>query len=409
MTKKEMIIMPKLAQATNKYTIYAHFECDGTVEKPDVIGAVFGQTEGLLGVDLDLRELQRTGRIGRIDVDLQIRGGKAAGTIMIPSSLDTSETALVAAAVETIERVGPANSRLNIEKIEDERTEKRKYVVERAKQLLQKMEETVPEAAEVLEQIKEAVRVAEVVNWHGLPAGPEAATGESLIIVEGRADVVNLLRNGIKNCVAIEGTSVPPFIGQISGEKETTVFLDGDRGGDLILKELAAVADIDFVARAPTGKEVEELTKKELFKALRERVPAVEAKPTAAAREIREAQEARERAVEEVEEAKPARGKSAELEPERAEQFRSMLQELTGTRAAYLLDEAGATIGKLPVREMFGALRELPAAALVFDGEIDQKLLNLCAQRGVKWVIGMRTSARRIPEGVIALILSDLE
>ena len=121
--------MPKLAQATNKYTIYAHFECDGTVEKPDVIGAVFGQTEGLLGVDLDLRELQRTGRIGRIDVDLQIRGGKAAGTIMIPSSLDTSETALVAAAVETIERVGPANSRLNIEKIEDERTEKRKYVV----------------------------------------------------------------------------------------------------------------------------------------------------------------------------------------------------------------------------------------------------------------------------------------
>jgi len=276
--------MPKLAQATNKYTIYAHFECDGTVEKPDVIGAVFGQTEGLLGVDLDLRELQRTGRIGRIDVDLQIRGGKAAGTIMIPSSLDTSETALVAAAVETIERVGPANSRLNIEKIEDERTEKRKYVVERAKQLLQKMEETVPEATEVLEQIKEAVRVAEVVNWHGLPAGPEAATGEALIIVEGRADVVNLLRNGIKNCVAIEGTSVPPFIGQISGEKETTVFLDGDRGGDLILKELAAVADIDFVARAPTGKEVEELTKKELFKALRERVPAVEAKPTAAAR-----------------------------------------------------------------------------------------------------------------------------
>jgi len=404
-----MIIMPKLAQATNKYTIYAHFECDGTVEKPDVIGAVFGQTEGLLGVDLDLRELQRTGRIGRIDVDLQIRGGKAAGTIMIPSSLDTSETALVAAAVETIERVGPANSRLNIEKIEDERTEKRKYVVERAKQLLQKMEETVPEATEVLEQIKEAVRVAEVVNWHGLPAGPEAATGEALIIVEGRADVVNLLRNGIKNCVAIEGTSVPPFIGQISSEKETTVFLDGDRGGDLILKELAAVADIDFVARAPTGKEVEELTKKELFKSLRERVPAVEAKPTAAAREIREAQEARERAVEEVEEAKPARGKKAELEPERAEQFRSMLQELTGTRAAYLLDEAGTTIGKLPVREMFGALRELPAVALVFDGEIDQKLLNLCAQRGVKWVIGMRTSARRIPEGVIALILSDLE
>src|SRR3989344_3833483 len=124
--------MAKLAQNFAKYMIHAKLNAKGMVERPDVIGAVFGQTEGLLGADLDLRELQKTGRIGRIDVELQVRSGKASGMIMIPSSLDTSETALVAAAVETIERVGPANSRLSIEKIEDERTEKRKYVVERA-------------------------------------------------------------------------------------------------------------------------------------------------------------------------------------------------------------------------------------------------------------------------------------
>jgi DNA primase len=63
--------MGKLAQATSKYTIYARFDADGTVEKPDVIGAVFGQSEGLLGPDMELRELQKTGRVGRIDVEMR--------------------------------------------------------------------------------------------------------------------------------------------------------------------------------------------------------------------------------------------------------------------------------------------------------------------------------------------------
>ena len=405
-----MIIMGKLAQATNKYTVYAHFDCDGTVEKPDVIGAVFGQTEGLLGADLDLRELQRTGRIGRIDVELQVRGGKASGTIVLPSSLDATETALVAAVVETIERIGPANSRLSIEKVEDVRSEKRKWVVERAKVLLSNMEADVPEATEVIEQIRESVRVAEVTNWHGLPAGPEVSMADSVVIVEGRADVVNLLRCGIRNCVAIEGTSVPQVIAQLSHEKETTAFLDGDRGGDLILKELAAVADIDFVARAPSGKEVEELTKKEIFKTLRERVPVAEAKTGAPAHEIREAAEAHERrnghaeSVEKMEEPR-----SIGLDPARAEMFRNIMDELTGTRAAYLLDEAGTVIGKLPVREMFGAIRELNASAVLFDGEIDNKLVNLASGRGVKWLVGTRNTARRIPEGIVALTIADLK
>ncbi|MFH0829799.1 MAG: DNA primase DnaG [Candidatus Aenigmatarchaeota archaeon] len=402
--------MGKLAQATNKYTVYARFECDGTVEKPDVIGAVFGQTEGLLGADLDLRELQRTGRIGRIDVDLQIRGGKASGVIVIPSSLDATETALIAAAVETIERIGPSNSRLAIERVEDVRSEKRKWVVERAKQLLSSMESGVPEATEVIEQIRDAVRVAEVTNWHGLPAGPDVATADSVIIVEGRADVVNLLRCGMRNCVAIEGTSVPPVMTELSKEKETTVFLDGDRGGDLILKELAAVADIDFVARAPTGKEVEELTKKELFKSLRERVPAVEAKTNAPAREIREAAEARERRVEpEVEIIEAKKNGSSTMDSEHLGQFREIMNELIGTRAAYLLDETGTVIGKLPVREMFGAIRELNATAVLFDGEIDNKLVSLASSRGVKFLVGTRNTARRIPEGVTAITTKDLE
>ena len=61
--------------STTKYIINAQFEVDGVVEKPDVVGAIFGQTEGLLGEDLDLRELQKTGRIGRIDISVKSRNG----------------------------------------------------------------------------------------------------------------------------------------------------------------------------------------------------------------------------------------------------------------------------------------------------------------------------------------------
>jgi len=414
--------MGKLAQAASKYTIVANFEADGTVEKPDVIGAVFGQTEGLLGPDMDLRELQRTGRIGRIDVDMKIKGGKASGTISIPSSMDSSETALIAAAVETIERVGPCNARLGIEKIEDVRSEKRKYVIERAKQLLARIfEEGAPEASEITEQIKEAVRKGEITDYHGSPAGPEAVNSDSLIIVEGRADVINLLRCGIKNTVAIEGTSVPPAIAELSKKKETTAFLDGDRGGDLILKELAAVGDLDFVARAPTGKEVEELTKKEVFKALRERVPVAESRVEGTARDIREAQESREERgrerdteVEEMSsrdhEERPSAGKKRGSDGEKTVLFRGLLNELTGTRAAYLLDESGSPQGKVPVREMFNALKELTADALVFDGEVDQKLVNFAASRGLHWLVGMKASPRiRVPENMYVVVLADLQ
>ena len=412
--------MGKLAQATSKYTIVANFETDGTVEKPDVIGAVFGQTEGLLGPDMDLRELQRTGRIGRIDVEMKIKGGKASGVINIPSSMDASETALIAAAVETIERVGPCNSRLMIEKIEDVRSEKRKYVIERAKQLLAKIfEEGAPEASEITEQIKEAVRKGEVTEYHGMPAGPDVSSSDSLIIVEGRADIVNLLRCGIKNTVALEGTSVPPAITELARKKETTAFLDGDRGGDLILKELTAVAEIDFVARAPTGMEVEELTKKEVFKTLRERVPLTEAKTEGTAYDIREAQESREARgrerdseVSEMAQEKPSHEerKSRRSDNEKTVLFRGLLNELTGTRAAYLLDGSGTPQGKVPVREMFNALKELTADALVFDGEVDQKLVNFAASRGLHWLVGMKASPRiRVPENMFVVVLADLQ
>jgi len=387
--------MGKLAQATSKYTIYAKFEADGTIEKPDVIGAVFGQTEGLLGPEMELRELQKTGRIGRIDVEMKNASGKTSGTIIIPSSLDSSETALIAATIETIERVGPCNAKIYVDKIEDVRITKRKYVVDRAKELLGKIfEEGVTDSQQIAEQIKESVRIAEISDYKGLPAGPNLDAFDSVIIVEGRADVLNLLKNGIKNTIAIEGTSVPKAIADISKQKITTVFLDGDRGGDLILKELMAVAEIDFISRAPRGKEVEELSKKEIFQCLRAKEPTEQARTEIVKEEIKVI---------------PTYQTESRVEFDKLTKFREILEDLTGTRAACFLDGNLEILGRVPVKEMFSAMRELDAEVIVLDGDIDQKLVNQCASNGIKYVIGVKVGRIRTPEGLFVLTLQDLK
>lgn len=270
---------------TTKYVIHAHISAEGVVERPDVVGAVFGQTEGLLGADLDLRELQKTGRIGRIEVNINSKYGKSSGNILIPSSLDKIETSILAAALETIDRVGPCISKIAVTKIEDVRSSKRQQIIERAKLILTDMfDDSVPESQEITEAVKSAVRVEEVTFIDNLPAGPNVLDSDSIIVVEGRADVLALLRCGIKNAIAVEGTNVPQLVAELSKKKTVTVFTDGDRGGELILKELLQVADVDYVARPPEGKSVEDLTQKEIIKSLRSKVPVEQVVEVPAAR-----------------------------------------------------------------------------------------------------------------------------
>ena len=269
-------IMGKTYIDTVKYLVYATVDIGGLVEKPDVVGAIFGQTEGLLGDDLDLRELQKNGRIGRIEVDLSPKGGRAIGKIRLPSSLDMVETCILASALETVDRVGPCDAKIAIEKIEDTRNLKRKVLVDRAKYLLKNMlTNEIPESREISEQVRAEVKVAEISEYgpEKLPCGPGIERADSVVVVEGRADVINLLKNDIVNVVGVGGANVGQSVAKLCREKEVTVFLDGDRGGDIILNELARISDIDFVARAPAGKEVEELTRKELIKCLRSKVP----------------------------------------------------------------------------------------------------------------------------------------
>ena len=261
---------------TTKYLIHISLTAEGVVEKPDVVGAIFGQTEGLLGEDLDLRDLQRTGRVGRIDVQITSRKGETKGEILISTSLDRAETAILAASLETIDRVGPCIAHVTVESIEDIRVVKRKKIVERAKEiLLDQFEDGVIDSDELLDDVRQVIRIEKIgsLGEEKIPAGPNVQDSDAIIIVEGRADVLNLLRYGIKNAVAVEGTHIPGIVVELCEKKTATAFFDGDRGGELILRELLQVADIDFVAFSPKGKSVEDMARKEVIKTLRNKVP----------------------------------------------------------------------------------------------------------------------------------------
>jgi len=354
---------------TIKYVIRARFEIDGVVEKPDVIGAVFGQTEGLFGPDLDLRELQKSGRIGRIEIELQSKRDKTTGKILIPTSLDRVSTAIIAASLETINRVGPCAAKVILEKIEDVREAKRRTIIERAKEILRKWTiETLPSTEEIYREVAETLRWAKVEKYgpEELSAGPEVDSAKEIIIVEGRADVINLLKCGIQNVIAVEGAKIPETIIKLCKEKEATALLDGDRGGDLILKELLQVTSIRYVARAPSGKEVEELTCKEIFDALERKVP-----------------------VEELFKRRGRVGIAVAVPKKVAE----IVKELEGTLEAVLLNDKMEEIAKLPVSELTEKLQQMDGVdTIVFDGVITQRLVDIALDKKVKCLVAARIS-----------------
>ncbi len=421
--------MGKISPVASKYIVNSTIEIEGVVDRPDVIGAIFGQTEGLLGEDLELRELQRSGRIGRIEVNLDTRGGKCAGTIIIPSSLDKAETAVIAAALEIIQRIGPCNAKVKVINIEDVRISKRQFVIERAKELLRVMMDSgSPDSTELTEEVINSVRVQEVTEYgrDRLPAGPGIEDSEEVIVVEGRADVVNLLKYGFKNVIAMNGTQVPPTIGELSQKKDIIVFVDGDRGGNLILKEVLAVAEVDFVTKAPDGKEVEELTKKEIHKALRSRITAEQAKLELAS--IDTSQSIRKPMIGAIRPqgrqlpsqapitmaprpgapmaprpmARPAaapapvaNGKRVPS-PAEKEKFESVLTDLIGTRGACLLDEKLNVLGKVPLAELTSTLSSVTSGiyAVVLDESIDGDIVMAAERANVKHLIGMDSKVK---------------
>ena len=379
--------------ATTKYMIVARFEVEGVVEKPDVIGAIFGQTEGLFGPDLDLRELQKSGRIGRIEIYLDSKQDKTFGTITIPSSLDKTSTAIIAAAVQSVDRIGPCIAKLTLDKVADIREDKRKQILDKAKEILRDwVIEKSPSTDEMVKEVSGVIRPADVVEYGHLPAGPEVASSGAIILVEGRADIINLSRCGIKNTIAIEGTKIPQTIIELSKTKETTAFLDGDRGGDLILKELMQIAPVDYVARAPLGKEVEDLNPKEIMRCLREKVPLDVTRPPAA-RPLPEPVHI-------------PRPPPVQL----PEGIVAKARELRGTLEGALLDQNLTELAKLPVSELAGKLSEYQGIdTIVFDGVVTQRLVDLAEERGVKTIVGDRIAElARKPNSIKIMTLPEV-
>ncbi len=395
--------MGKIAPISAKYIINAKIEVEGVVEKPDVIGAIFGQTEGLLGSDLELRELQKSGKIGRIDVELITEEGKTSGTIIIPSSLDKTETAVVGAAIETIQRIGPCDSKIQVTNIEDVRINKREFLMKRARDLLKTLEAKTPEAQEITEKVRSYVRKSEIVELgpDRISAGPDFLSSDEVILVEGRADVLNLLKHGITNCLEVNGTSIPKSIQNLCKGKSVTVLVDGDRGGDLIVKALKELIALDFVAKAPEGKEIEELTGKELLKALRSRIPLndfLKTKKSSIKRTTYKKRYAR----------KPTT-KSLRIPKTLKSEFLKMMDELIGTKGAYLLDKDLNILGKIPLDSLLDTIPDVENAfAVLLDGEITEELVKKASYNNVKYLVGTSKTAR-YARGVKVILKEELE
>ena len=269
--------MGKTYLETIKYLIVADFEVQGLVERPDVIGAIFGQSEGLLGSQLDIKELQQNGKIGRIEITVNHSNNKTTGTLKLPCSLSMVETAIIGAAIETIDKVGPCDTFFIIKQIEDTRGLKRKQIKERAIELLGKvMQEEIPDTKELMDEIQESFKTKDIILYgpDKLPAGPTIGSSKEVIVVEGRADVINMLRYGFTNVISTGGARIPRSLSDICKGKIVTLFLDGDHGGEIQQSQLLKYMKVDFVSRAPDSKEVEELTQKEINQALRRKIKA---------------------------------------------------------------------------------------------------------------------------------------
>jgi DNA primase len=312
--------------------------------------------------------LQKTGRIGRIEIDLHSKNDRTTGTITVPTSLDRVSTALIAASIESINRVGPCSAKVSLEKIEDIREARRKVIVDRAKEILHKWNiESMPNVDEVYKQISNTMKIGKVEKYgpDELPAGPELESSKEIIVVEGRADVINLMRCGLLNTVALEGAKIPESIKKLTKDKEATALLDGDRGGDLILKELLQVTNVRYVSRAPRGKEIEECNCKEIAEALDSRV-----------------------LVSELYKSKRERPKI-----EVPEEVSKIAETLQGTLEAVLLNEKLKQADRLPVSQLAEKLQEAKGVdTVVFDGIITQRIVDIAGEKNIKRIVASRIS-----------------
>ena len=412
---------------SSKYVIRASIRANGVVNKSDVVGAVFGQTEGLLGDELDLRDLQKSGRMGRVEVDIKSDKGKSRGEIEISSSMDQVETSVFAAALETVERVGPCKATVKITALEDSRTSKREVIIERARALLiDLLQDSRSAGSTITDTVRQAIQTEEIVRFKGkLPAGPNIESSDAIIIVEGRSDVLNLLKHGIKNAVAVEGTNIPKEVVALTKERTVTAFVDGDRGGEMIIQELLQVAEVDFIARAPDNTEVEHITHKQIMKCLRDKTSAelfMEqnkwARPGSGSSSKKTRRSSSKKAKSDTKAKKeeaPAEAAEASEPAEASPVFLKQLEELQGSKNARFLateelaDEVSISGLQDQLESSGGTYKKNGVNTLIMDGIITQRLIELVPKAGIKVIVAEKKGPLpRDPVGITMFTRADL-
>jgi DNA primase len=403
-----------------KYHVKLKFEVDGLVEKADIIGAIFGQTEGLLGPEMNLNELQKVSKVGRIEVNVETKGSVAKGDALIPMSTDISTAALIAAAIESIDKVGPFQAKFNLVGIDDIRAIKKKVIVDRAKKIVQDWAtRTISEGEEMLKDVYDASKPGKLTSFGKaqLACGTGVFDSEWIILVEGRADVINLLRAGFDNAIAIEGARIDETVTKLTDGKKVVAFLDGDRAGDLILKELQGVVKIDKVLRAPPGKEVEECTPLEISEILREAVITIGGEAPAPQQSHQERRHYRRTEREPREEpAQHAAPVVAQASPVAANDnpaivsaIRDVYPQINETLEAVVLDGSMNQLLKVPVSEVIKRLDSAEGAKLlVLDGIVTQRLVDAADKAGIEYIIGHRTAELKKPADVRVRTFGDI-
>jgi DNA primase len=423
-----------------KYHVKLKFEVDGLVEKADIIGAIFGQTEGLLGPEMNLNELQKVSKVGRIEVNVETKGNMTKGDALIPMSTDISTAALIAAAIESIDKVGPFPAKFGLVGIDDIRAIKKKVIVDRAKKIVQDWAtRTISEGDEMLKDVYDASKPGKLTSFGKaqLACGTGVFDSAWIILVEGRADVVNLLRAGYDNAIAIEGARIDESVTKLTEGKRVVAFLDGDRAGDLILKELHGVVKIDKVLRAPPGKEVEECTPLEISEILKDafspEVPSIQ-QPVYSPppshqpshhqqqhhhyerRSYRRERDPQEdyrappmRQQEALESAQPSKESLVEDSAEILSAVREVYPQINETLEAVVLDGSMNTLLKVPVSEVIKRLNSAEGAKfLVIDGIVTQRLVDAADKAGIEYIIGHRMTDLKKPADIRIRTFGDI-
>jgi len=385
-----------------KYHVKLKFEVDGLVEKADIIGPIFGQTEGLLGPEMNLNELQKVSKVGRIEVNVDTKSNMARGDALIPMSTDISTAALIAAAIESIDKVGPFQAKFGLLGIDDIRAIKKKVIVDRAKKIVQDWAtKTISEGEEMLKDVYDASKPGKLTAFGKaqLACGTGVFDSDWVILVEGRADVINLLRAGFDNAIAIEGAKIDETITKLTEGKKVIAFLDGDRAGDLILKELLGLVKIDKILRAPMGREVEECTPLEIAEILKEAMPFVtaneqqqRAQSLQQAESIQLQKQERQEQIEEQQLQITSHSNTKEEDTSILSAVKEVYPQINETLEAVVLDGSMKTLLKVPVSDIVKKLNSTEGAKmLVLDGIVTQRLVEVADKVGIEYIIGHRT------------------